>query len=241
MAILEIEGLCKHFGGLAAVSHVDLAVGSQEILGLIGPNGAGKTTVFNLIAGSYRPTSGDIRFHDRSIVGLAPHAVCIKGIGRTFQVPRPLSKLTVLENIVVGALVNTSRMNTARNQAEKVMEFIGLSGKRSVSAGSLTIADRKALEIGRALATDPELLLLDEVAAGLNPSETASMVNLVSKIRDSGVTIILVEHVMQVVMSISDRIAVLHHGQKIAEGSPSGISENQDVIEAYLGESHASN
>jgi len=236
--LLEVSRLTKYFGGLAAVKDVDFDVYPGEIFGLIGPNGAGKTTIFNLINGFYRPTSGVIKFKGRNINGLNPHKVCKLGIGRTFQLVKPLLRLTVLQNVMVGAFARTESANKAREEAEKQLEFVGLLDKRDRLASGLTIADKKRLEMARALATKPTLLLLDEVAAGLNPKETADMMDLIRKIRDDGTTIIVVEHVMRMVMGVSDRIMVLHHGEKIAVGKPKEVATDGRVIEAYLGEAY---
>lgn len=238
MSLFEISGLTKSFGGLEAVSNVDFEVGEGEILGMIGPNGAGKTTVFNLITGFLRPSSGSVRFKGQNLVGLRPHQICKKGITRTFQVVQPLEKLTVLQNVMVGAFSKLNSTAAARDEAAQCLEFVGLSQKRDLLAISLTIADRKALELARALATKPELLLLDEVVAGLNPTETDRVIGLIKELRDRHITLILVEHVMKAIMSLSDRIVVLSQGKKIAEGTPEQIAHNQEVVKAYLGDDY---
>jgi len=240
MPLLEGERVSKFFGGLAAVHNVDFRIEKQEILGLIGPNGAGKTTLFNLISGVYRPTSGRIWFKGEEITGLRPHVICNKGISRTFQLVRPFLNMTALQNVMVGALFGRSGrdMADAREKAHKLLEFVGLEGREGLLAKSLTLVDRKRLEMARALAGEPELLLLDEVVAGLNPTETAETMALIKKIRDLGVTIFMVEHIMKAVMGISDRVMVLHHGEKIAEGTPEEVASDRRVIEAYLGEEY---
>ena len=240
MPLLEGERVSKFFGGLAAVNNVDFRIEEQEILGLIGPNGAGKTTLFNVITGVYRPTSGRIRFRGEDITGLKPHVICDKGIGRTFQLVRPFLNMTALQNVMVGALFGRGGkdMASAEERAYELLEFMGLKGKENVLAKSLTLVERKRLEIARALAGEPELLLLDEVVAGLNPTETAETMALIKKIRDLGITVFMVEHIMKAVMGISDRVMVLHHGEKIAEGTPEEVASDQRVIEAYLGEEY---
>ncbi len=235
MSLFEIGGLTKSFGGLEAVRNLDLVVGEGEILGMIGPNGAGKTTVFNLITGFLRPSLGHILFKGEDLVGQRPHQICQKGITRTFQVVQPLEKLTALENVMVGAFSRLNSTKAARDEAIQCLEFVGLLQKRDLLAASLTIADRKALELARAVATKPELLLLDEVVAGLNPRETDRVITLIRELRDSGITLIVVEHVMKAIMSLSDRIVVLSQGEKIAEGAPEEIAHNEEVIRAYLG------
>jgi branched-chain amino acid transport system ATP-binding protein len=236
--ILSGADLTKFFGGLAALNGVDFQLHENEILGIIGPNGAGKTTLFNLIAGVYKPDGGIIRFRDEVINGLRPHQICRKGIARTFQITKPFLKVSTLENIMVGAyfgLYGKRHLKQCKVKAEEILSYVGLEDKARVMASQLTLVERKAVELGRALSTDPSILLLDEVVAGLNPTETLKMMELIKDIRDRGITILMIEHVMKAVMGISNRLVVLHYGQRIAEGSAEEISANQDVIEAYLG------
>ena len=238
MPILEGYGVTKYFGGLAAISNVDFHVDQGEILGLIGPNGAGKTTLFNLISAALSPNSGEIRFKGEKISGLKPHQICRTGMARTFQSVKVFTNIPVLGNVLLGSLFGTSAgMSSAdaTREAMESLEFVGLSGVRETPAKDLTLANQKRLEVARALATKPELLLLDELVAGLNPAETAQAMELVIKIRDRGITILMIEHVMKAIMNICDRIIVLHHGEKIAEGTPEKIATNQTVIEVYLG------
>jgi branched-chain amino acid transport system ATP-binding protein len=236
--LLEVTGISRRFGGLQAVRDLSLAVAPDEVLGLIGPNGAGKTTAFNLLSGFLAPDRGQIRFDGRSIVGLPPHAICRLGLCRTFQIVRPFPRLSVLDNVRVGALSRRPRMEDARERARGVIEQVGLGGKIDHAAGGLTLAERKRLELARALATEPRLLLLDEVMAGLNPIEIEAMVALVKRINASGVAILLIEHNMRAVMSLSHRIAVLNFGEKIVEGEPAAVANHPRVIEAYLGEEY---
>lgn len=237
--LFEAHSISKRFGGLHAVRNLSFHVNRGEILGLIGPNGAGKTTVFNLISGFYAPDNGEVEFNGQKITGLAPpHRVCQKGIGRTFQIVKPFNNMSVLENIMVGVFCHTKDSGKARNEAVKIMDFVGLSKYGVVDASSLTIADRKRLELARALATKPDLLLLDEVVAGLNPKETNELVSIIQSITAQGITILMIEHVMKAVMSLSNRIVVIHHGEKIAEGTPLEVAENKTVIDAYLGKQY---
>ena len=236
MPLLEIRDLSKDFGGLRAVSHLSFCVESGEILGLIGPNGAGKTTVFNLITGFLRPTSGEIRLAGASLVGLKPHAVTQHGIARTFQIVKPFPKLSVKENITLAAFMRLPARRDAESEACRVLDQMGLSAKLDNLASDLTLAEQKRLEMARALATRPQLLLLDEPMGGLNPREVEDASALVSRIRDVGVTVVLVEHVMRAIMRISQRVVVIHHGEKIADGPPDRVVRNPDVIAAYLGE-----
>jgi branched-chain amino acid transport system ATP-binding protein len=239
MPILEGEGVTKHFGGLAAVSSVDFNVDQGEVVGLIGPNGAGKTTLFNLISGALVPKPGAIRFKGENITGLKPHKICKMGVARTFQSVKVFANMPVLENVVLGSLFGTSNSVSSADAAREAMEsleFVGLSAVRATPAKDLTLANQKRLEVARALATKPELLLLDELMAGLNPTETAEAMELVTRIRDKGITIFMIEHVMKAIMSVCDRIMVLHHGEKIAEGTPQEIATSKTVVEVYLGE-----
>jgi branched-chain amino acid transport system ATP-binding protein len=239
MPILEGEGVTRHFGGLAAVSGVDFDVDPGEVVGLIGPNGAGKTTLFNLISGTLVPKEGAIRFNGQNITGLNPHRICKMGLARTFQSVKVFANMPVLDNVLLGSLFGTSGSMSsvdAAKQAKESLEFVGLSAVRATPAKDLTLANQKRLEVARALATKPELLLLDELMAGLNPTETAEAMELVTRIRGQGITIFMIEHVMKAIMSICDRIMVLHHGEKIAEGTPQEIATNRAVIEVYLGE-----
>jgi len=239
MPLLEGEGVTRFFGGLAAVSDVDLTVEPGEVVGLIGPNGAGKTTLFNLISGALAPRAGVIRFKGQEIDGLKPNRICKMGLARTFQSVKVFGHLSVLENILLGALFGTSG-SVSRADATRVatgsLEFVALSALRDKPAKDLTLANQKRVEVARALATKPELLLLDELMAGLNPTEVAQSMELVTRIRDDGVTILMIEHVMKAIMSVCDRIIVLHHGKKIAEGTPQEIATSKTVVEVYLGE-----
>jgi branched-chain amino acid transport system ATP-binding protein len=239
MPILEGEGVTKHFGGLAAVSSVDFNVDEGEVVGLIGPNGAGKTTLFNLISGALVPKPGAIRFKAENITGLKPHRICKMGVARTFQSVKVFPNMPVLANVVLGSLFGTSNSVSsadAAREATGLLEFVGLSAVRATPAKDLTLANQKRLEVARALATKPELLLLDELMAGLNPTEVAQAMELVTRIRDEGITIFMIEHVMKAIMSVCDRIMVLHHGKKIAEGTPQEIATSKTVVEVYLGE-----
>ena len=237
MALLRTERISKHFGGLKALDGVDLALERGEILGVIGPNGAGKTTLFSVIAGSQPPTSGRVFLQDREVSGMGAHRVVREGIVRTHQIVRPFGNLTVLENVMVAALHGVHRRDaSAQGTAEEVVDFVGLSERRHDFPAALTLAGRKRLELARALATGPKVLLLDEVVAGLNPTEAQWLAGLIRRIRDErGVSIVMIEHVMPAVMSLSDRVIVLDHGKTICEGAPGQVACDQRVVEAYLG------
>ncbi len=238
MAYFETRGLVKFFGGLAAVNGVSFEVQQGQIYGLIGPNGSGKTTIFNLINGYFPLNKGEIYFNGKRISGLKTHKICQEGIGRTFQVVKPLKRMTVLDNVITSAFLRSRTKNEAVALAEKTIEFCGMSSLRNRLAGSLPIASRKRLEITRALATNPKLLLLDETAAGLNPAELDEAIDLIKKIRDSGITIIIVEHIMKVIMTVSDRIVAINHGMVLAEGTPEELAAHKEVVAAYLGEDY---
>jgi len=239
MPLLEVKNLTKAFGGLLAVNDVSFKVEKGEIVGLIGPNGSGKTTIFNCINQFFPVTSGDILFKGQSIIGLKTHQVCHLGIGRTFQVAKPLARMTVLENVTASTFSRVNTVKQAKDEALSVLEFCNLADQSNKLAKSLSIAGRKRLEIARALATKPELLLLDETAAGLNPAELDETIDLIKKIRKNRISILIVEHIMKVIMTISDRICAVNFGQTIAEGTPLEVVNNPAVIEAYLGEHHA--
>jgi branched-chain amino acid transport system ATP-binding protein len=241
LPILEGNRLTRFFGGIQAVKDLDFSVEEREILGLIGPNGAGKTTLFNLVAGVFRPQMGSIRFFGEKIQGLKPFEICHRGIGRTFQIVKPFDSLTVLENALIGARFGKSSQILDRFDptpiALEAVEFVGLIREKDVLCDNLNMGDKKRVELARVLATRPKLLLLDEVMAGLNPVETDRVMSLTRKMRDEkGITIFMIEHVMKAVMEVSDRVIVMHHGEKIAEGSPEMVAKDQGVIEAYLGE-----
>jgi branched-chain amino acid transport system ATP-binding protein len=239
MALLELKELVKSFGGLRAVNRVSFNVEQGEIFGLIGPNGSGKTTIFNCINNFYPITDGEILFKGIVINRLSTHKICHLGIGRTFQVVKPLARMTVLDNVTASAFCRVGTIKEARAEALEVLEFSNLSKEKDKLAKSLPIGGRKRLEIARALATRPELLLLDETAAGLNPSELDEAIDLIKRIRDKGITILIVEHIMKVIMTISDRIHAINFGQTIAQGNPQEVANNSAVIEAYLGEEYA--
>jgi len=236
MVLLELRKVSKLFGGLAASSDVSFTIQKGEILGLIGPNGAGKTTLFNIVDGFYSPTKGDVIFKDQIISGLKPHQICKLGIARTFQVVKPLQRMSVLDNVIASAFLRAKDKAEAVQIALETIQFTGLYEDRDIISRGLPLGKRKKLEIARALATRPELLLLDESFAGLNPSELNDSIEIIKNIKARGITIMIIEHHMKVIMSISDRIVVINYGQKIAEGSPQEIRSNPLVIEAYLGE-----
>jgi branched-chain amino acid transport system ATP-binding protein len=239
MRILEGQGVTKYFGGLAAVSNVDFHVDQGEILGVIGPNGAGKTTLFNLISAALPLSSGEIRFKGQKLNGLKPHLICKMGVSRTFQETKVFVNMPVFQNVMVGAFFGSRGRvpgTDAAREANQALEFVGLSAMSATLVTDLTLVNQKRVEVARALATKPELLLLDEIMAGLTPTEVGEAMELVTKIRDSGITILMVEHVMKAIMGISARVMVLNHGEKIAEGTCNEISCNKTVIDIYLGE-----
>ncbi|MEM7653618.1 MAG: ABC transporter ATP-binding protein [Pseudomonadota bacterium] len=237
--MLSVRGLTKRFGGLTAVDQASLNVDEGQIVSLIGPNGAGKTTLFAMIAGFHKPDDGAASFAGDDITARSPHVICRKGLVRTFQIVQPFGALSVRENIAVGAHLRLPRRSDALAKAEEVADLVGMSDRLNMPATSLTVAGRKRLEVARALATGPRMLLLDEVMAGLNPTEISDIVPVIRAIRDSGVTILLIEHVMQAVMSLSEYTYVLNNGAMIAEGSPADVTSNQAVVEAYLGQGAA--
>jgi branched-chain amino acid transport system ATP-binding protein len=232
---LVIRGLSKRFGGLRAVQDVGFTVQENETVALIGPNGAGKTTSFHLITGFHRPDSGSVSAFSRDITGLKPHDICAHGLARTFQVAKPFGAMTVLANVMTGAFLRDRHIDAAREKAREAIDFVGLSARADTAARDLTTIDQRRLEMARALATQPRILLLDEVMAGLNPAEIDQAVALVEKLSQRGLTIVIVEHVMRAIMAVARHIVVLDHGQKIAEGTPKDIVENPEVIRAYLG------
>jgi branched-chain amino acid transport system ATP-binding protein len=239
MPILEGKGVTKYFGGLAAVFDVDFHAEQGEALGLIGPNGAGKTTLFNLISAALVPKSGTIRFKGKNIKGLPSYRICRMGVARTFQTVKVFGDMPVLNNVVLGCYFGMSpgmSSTDAIREATASLEFVGLSAVKAIPAKDLTLANQKRLEVARALATKPELLLLDEMMAGLNPTELIQAMELVARIRDKGITVIMIEHVMKAIMNVCERIMVLHHGEKIAEGTPQEIAASETVIKVYLGD-----
>jgi len=237
--MLEGEGVSKNFGGLAAISNVDFHVDEGEIVGLIGPNGAGKTTLFNLISAALTTKQGVIKFKGEEITGLSPNQICKMGVARTFQAVKVFPNMPAITNVYIGAMFGTpSRVPSAEaaRESEELLEFVGLSAAKAAPASDLTLANQKRVEVARALATKPELLMLDELMAGLNTTEITEAMEMVARIRDKGITIFMIEHVMKAIMGVCDRIMVLHHGVKIAEGTPQEIANNKTVVEVYLGE-----
>ena len=238
MTLLTLQSVSKSFGGVAAVKDVSLTVDESEILGIMGPNGSGKTTLFNLVSGALAPDGGEIFFQEERVDGLPPHRLCHRGLARTFQLVRPFLGLTAEENVLVGLGYGKDRLtgSKARDKAGELLTSVGLAGRANRPANTLTVMDRKRLELARALATAPKLLLLDEFMAGLTPAETAAAINLLRQLRQSGLTIILVEHIVWALLDLSHRIVVLSAGEKIAEGAPAAVAKDQRVIEVYLGE-----
>ncbi|MGD8980780.1 MAG: ABC transporter ATP-binding protein [Desulfobacterales bacterium] len=238
MNILEISNLVKDFGGLRAVDTLSLSIEEGEILGMIGPNGAGKSTAFNCIAGVYAPTKGNVYFAGKKINGVKPWNLCKNGLARTFQIVKPFRTKSVLYNVMVGSFVTTDKTSVAEEKALNVLKILSFEDKKDERAGNLTIAELKRLEIARALATEPKLLLFDEVMAGLRPAEVDEMVQIIKKLRDQGITIFVIEHIMRAIMALSDRIVVIHFGKKIAEGPPQEVASDENVIKAYLGDEY---
>jgi branched-chain amino acid transport system ATP-binding protein len=238
MNILEINNLVKDFGGLRAVDTLSLSIAKGEILGMIGPNGAGKSTAFNCIAGVYAPTKGDVYFTGKKINGVKPWNLCKNGLARTFQIVKPFRSKSVLYNVMVGSFVTTDKTAVAEEKALNILKILSFENKKDERAGNLTIAELKRLEIARALATEPKLLLFDEVMAGLRPAEVDEMVQIIKNLRDQGITIFVIEHIMRAIMALSDRIVVIHFGKKIAEGSPQEVASDENVIKAYLGDEY---
>jgi branched-chain amino acid transport system ATP-binding protein len=238
MSLLQVEKIAKSFGGLMALCEVNFEIHPGEIFCVIGPNGSGKSTLFNVVTGFLKANSGKVTFMGKDITGLAPHEICRKGIARIFQLVRPFYQLTTFQNVMVGRAYGkdpASNIGKAKEEVVEILNFVGLGNRKEVVASQLTAAERKRLELARALATHPRLLLLDELMAGLNSAETETAMDLVNKIRNSGVTVMMVEHIMKAVLGISDRVMVLNAGEKIAEGFPKEVVKNQLVIEAYLG------
>ena len=236
--MLEVHDVSKSFGGNAVLDQVGFTIRTGEVVGLIGPNGAGKTTLFNLISGFHRTKTGYIRFNNTDITRLAPEAICGLGLCRTFQITKPFSNISVTRNVMIGALSRERSVKRAEIKAQEMLEFVGLYDRRNLLGRNLTIADRKRLEIARGLATSPRLFLLDEVMAGLNPTELQEMIGLIRHLSESGIALFIIEHIMAVIMGLSHRIIVLNHGQKIAEGEPLQIASDREVIKAYLGEEY---
>ena len=235
MSLLAVQGVTRRFAGLVALKDVSFEVPEGSITALIGPNGAGKTTCFNIIAGAMPPTGGTVMFEGRDLAGLPPEQACMRGIARTFQIVRPLAALTVLENVTVAALLHERSIAPAREQAARVLERLGLGHKAGALASGLALPERKMLELAKALATRPRLLMLDEVMAGLRPAEAVRISGVVRELNGEGLAVLLIEHVMRVVMALASKVVVLHHGEKIAEGSPQAIAADPRVIESYLG------
>ena len=233
--MLQLKSVSKHFGGVQALTDVGFEVDRGTVVGLIGPNGAGKTTLFNVVTGFVAADKGQILLADRPLNGLAPHDICLLGVSRTFQIVRPFGQMTVLQNVMVGAFARTGRYSDAAREARSLLDFVGLASKARLQASTLNVAERRRLELARALASKPHVLLLDEVMSGLNATEVAAFLNLLRNLTAQGQTILFIEHVMDAVLSISDRIVVLDHGVKIAEGIPEEVMRNRAVIEAYLG------
>ncbi len=238
MIMLQVENMTKEFGGLRAIDNLNLTIEKGQILGLIGPNGAGKSTAFNCIAGSFAPTKGEITFNGQRITGEKPWNLCKMGLARTFQIVKPFATKSVLYNVTVASFATTTSRKIAEEKAVAVLESLHFGSKKEILSGNLTIADRKRLEIAKALATEPKLLLLDEVMAGLRPNEVDEMVDILKALRDRGITIFVIEHIMRAIMALSDRIVVIQFGKKIAEGLPKEIANNEKVIKAYLGEDY---
>ena len=238
MSLLELRNISMDFGGLRAIDSLSLSIDEGQILGLIGPNGAGKSTAFNCVAGVYRPTSGEIWFDGANITGAKPWDLCRAGLARTFQIVKPFASKTVLYNVMVGAFARTDSTDEAEAIALDVLKSLHLEHKKDFKSGALTIADRKRLEIARAMATKPKLLLLDEVMAGLRPTEVDEMIDVFRAVRDSGVTIFVIEHIMRAIMALSDELVVIQFGRKISEGKPEDVAKDENVIKAYLGDEY---